>query len=157
MTDTTTELIQAAGRPRSVGSCTTATVGRRGAEVLQPELDSLVRKLVLELARSGVALHRTEEGGRQTVLDVQVGEFRCVLTQLPASEHRCGPAQRLSPREAEIVRLVGAGHTNKTIATVLDISLYTVSTHLRRIFAKLGVSTRAAMIAAVSGDLGYQA
>jgi DNA-binding CsgD family transcriptional regulator len=58
----------------------------------------------------------------------------------------------LSPREREIVRLVAKGLPNKAIADVLDISLWTVATHLRRIFAKLGVGTRAEMIARVIGD-----
>lgn len=53
----------------------------------------------------------------------------------------------LSPREREIVRLVARGLPNKTIATVLEISSWTVATHLRRVFAKLEVTTRAAMVA----------
>ena len=53
----------------------------------------------------------------------------------------------LSPREHEIARMVAKGYANKTIATVLDISSWTVGSYLRRIFAKLGVSTRAAMVA----------
>jgi len=53
----------------------------------------------------------------------------------------------LSPREQEIVRLVAEGHPNKIIAAELDISAWTVGTHLRRIFAKLGVASRAAMVA----------
>jgi DNA-binding CsgD family transcriptional regulator len=43
--------------------------------------------------------------------------------------------------------MVAKGYANKTIAAVLDISCWTVSTHLRRIFAKLGVGSRAAMVA----------
>lgn len=54
---------------------------------------------------------------------------------------------RLSAREQEIARLISAGHTNKTVAAVLDISLWTVDTHIRRIFAKLGVRSRSAMVA----------
>jgi len=53
----------------------------------------------------------------------------------------------LSPREKEIVRMVAEGHPNKVIADVLAISSWTVCTHLRRIFAKLGVCSRAAMVA----------
>jgi DNA-binding CsgD family transcriptional regulator len=52
---------------------------------------------------------------------------------------------------------VSHGLTNKAIASVLDISTWTVSTHLRRIFAKIGVSTRAAMVAKVvrpASDIG---
>ena len=53
----------------------------------------------------------------------------------------------LSPREKEIIRLVAIGYPNKTIAGVLDISPWTVATHVRRIFSKIGVHGRAAMIA----------
>jgi DNA-binding NarL/FixJ family response regulator len=38
------------------------------------------------------------------------------------------------------------GKQNKHIAKQLKISEWTVSTHLRRIFAKLGVASRAAMV-----------
>ncbi|HUM91481.1 MAG TPA: LuxR C-terminal-related transcriptional regulator [Candidatus Competibacter sp.] len=38
------------------------------------------------------------------------------------------------------------GRLNKQIADRLHISEWTVSTHLRRIFAKLGVRSRAAMV-----------
>ena len=55
---------------------------------------------------------------------------------------RC--ALSLSPREREIVRMVALGRQNKVIASVLNISSWTVCTHLRRIFAKLGVTSRAA-------------
>jgi DNA-binding CsgD family transcriptional regulator len=57
------------------------------------------------------------------------------------------PARVLSPRELQIARLVANGATNQAIATALDISTWTVSTHLRRIFAKLSVCTRAEMVA----------
>jgi DNA-binding CsgD family transcriptional regulator len=78
------------------------------------------------------------------LLDVTVDGVRCALTLVHPSR-----ADMLSPREREIARMVANGCTNKMIASVLDISLWTVSTHLRRIFAKLGVSTRAAMVARV--------
>jgi DNA-binding CsgD family transcriptional regulator len=57
----------------------------------------------------------------------------------------------LSPRELEIARLVARGATNRMIASVLEISTWTVSTHLRRIFAKLGVASRAEMVATLLG------
>ena len=43
--------------------------------------------------------------------------------------------------------MVAKGHPNKVIADVLNISSWTVCTHLRRIFAELGVGSRAAMVA----------
>jgi DNA-binding CsgD family transcriptional regulator len=86
----------------------------------------------------------------ELVLDVEVDGFRCVLVcspQRPDREHAL-----LSPREREIARMVAQGYPNKTIAAVLDISSWTVSTHLRRIFAKLSVRSRAAMVARILED-----
>jgi DNA-binding CsgD family transcriptional regulator len=60
---------------------------------------------------------------------------------------------KLSAREREIARLISSGHTNKTVAAVLEISLWTVDTHIRRIFAKLGVRSRSAMVAQLA-ELG---
>jgi DNA-binding NarL/FixJ family response regulator len=53
----------------------------------------------------------------------------------------------LSPREAEVLRLVAAGLTNRAIATALTISERTVDRHVSNIFSKLDVSTRAAATA----------
>ena len=52
----------------------------------------------------------------------------------------------LSPREEQIVRLAAQGHPNKIIAHELKISPWTVNTHLRRIFAKLQVCSKTAMV-----------
>jgi DNA-binding CsgD family transcriptional regulator len=41
-----------------------------------------------------------------------------------------------------VARLIGAGHTNKSAAAQLHVSANTVGTHLRSVFAKLGVSSR---------------
>lgn len=59
---------------------------------------------------------------------------------------------RLSPREREIVLLVAQGYPTKAIARYLGISIWTVATHLRRIFARLGVQSRAAMVARLFQD-----
>lgn len=55
-------------------------------------------------------------------------------------------ATLLSERELQIAILVALGHPNKQIAHQLHLSEWTVSTYLRRIFAKLGVDSRAAMV-----------
>jgi DNA-binding CsgD family transcriptional regulator len=49
----------------------------------------------------------------------------------------------LTAREAEVLRLVASGKTNKDIAVELVISEHTVARHLQNMFAKLGVSSRA--------------
>jgi DNA-binding CsgD family transcriptional regulator len=80
----------------------------------------------------------------EVLVDTEVDGDRYLLVRMrrPAT----GRIQ-LSPREQEIVRMVAKGHPNKVIADVLNISSWTVCTHLRRIFAKLGVGSRAAMVA----------
>lgn len=87
----------------------------------------------------------------EVLLDLRVEGVRCLLVRAQTPSTRLRPV--LSPREQEIARMVAQGYTNKTIAGVLEISLWTVSTHLRRIFAKLAVSTRAAMVAALAGPV----
>jgi DNA-binding NarL/FixJ family response regulator len=51
----------------------------------------------------------------------------------------------LSRREVEVARLVAEGKTNREIAAELFLSNRTVESHLSRVFAKLGVSSRAAV------------
>jgi DNA-binding CsgD family transcriptional regulator len=51
----------------------------------------------------------------------------------------------LTDRELEVARLVTAGKTNREIAAELFLSEKTVETHLSHAFAKLGVSSRAAL------------
>jgi DNA-binding CsgD family transcriptional regulator len=87
----------------------------------------------------------------EIVLDLDVDGFRFLLIRLPKPTQTTA---QLSPREREIVRLVALGHSNKIIADVLNISTWTVCTHLRRIFAKLGVGSRAAMVAHL-GEIGW--
>jgi non-specific serine/threonine protein kinase len=53
----------------------------------------------------------------------------------------------LSDRELEVARLVARGLTDREIADQLAISPHTVDNHLRHIFAKLNLSTRAALAA----------
>ncbi|MBT2439314.1 LuxR family transcriptional regulator [Streptomyces sp. ISL-36] len=53
----------------------------------------------------------------------------------------------LTRREAEVLRLVAAGGTNRDIAHALVISEHTVARHLNNIFAKLGVTSRTAATA----------
>ena len=82
------------------------------------------------------------ERAEEVLFDAEVDGTRYLFIRMPKTEKF-----RLSPREQEIVRMVAEGHPNKIIADVLNISAWTVCTHLRRIFAKLGVGSRAAMVA----------
>lgn len=56
----------------------------------------------------------------------------------------------LSHREMEIAGLICRGKQNKEIAYLLNLSEYTVENHLRRIYRKLGIHNRAALVACFS-------
>jgi DNA-binding NarL/FixJ family response regulator len=52
-------------------------------------------------------------------------------------------AEELTPREAEVLRLIAAGQSNREISRTLFVSEATVKTHINRIFAKTGSRDRA--------------
>ena len=58
-----------------------------------------------------------------------------------------GIAEMLTKRELQIAAMVAGGELNKRIAGRLRISEYTVSTHIRRMFSKLGIKSRASLAA----------
>ena len=107
----------------------------------------LIRRLANNVSKSTPSSVRREQSDdvREVILDVEVDGARYLLVRSPFKSPRTQVL--LSPREQEIARMVAKGYANKTIAAVLDISCWTVGTHLRRIFAKLGVGSRAAMVA----------
>ncbi|HQQ70430.1 MAG TPA: response regulator transcription factor [Alicycliphilus sp.] len=58
----------------------------------------------------------------------------------PVAEHE---PERLSQREKEVLRMVASGYTSVEIGTQLQISALTVNTHIKNIYRKLQVRTRA--------------
>jgi DNA-binding NarL/FixJ family response regulator len=77
----------------------------------------------------------------QSVLSPSVATRLITRVRTPAVEP-------LSQRELEVLELVAAGTTNREAAARLFISEATVKSHLLNIYAKLGVSDRAAAVAA---------
>jgi DNA-binding NarL/FixJ family response regulator len=76
----------------------------------------------------------------QSVLSPSVATTLINRVRTPAVEP-------LSQREIEVLELVAAGTTNREAAVKLFISEATVKSHLLNIYAKLGVSDRAAAVA----------
>jgi DNA-binding CsgD family transcriptional regulator len=113
----------------------------------QASADEVLRTL-LDLIEKNCSSDSNEARGsnssEEVLVDTEIYGSRYLLVRMPKPS---SSQIRLSPREHEIVRMVAKGHPNKVIADVLNISSWTVCTHLRRIFAKLGVGSRAAMVA----------
>jgi non-specific serine/threonine protein kinase len=97
------------------------------------------------------AVEARQAGARLSLKDA----IACALTPdmpvdaanpLPIEERR---PYGLTARELDVVRLAAEGKTNRQIAEVLILSDKTVKRHFDNVFAKLGVSSRAAATAAV--------
>ena len=78
-----------------------------------------------------------EEAGRAVELRLQSPALAAPAEVFPAG---------LSKREAEVIRLVSAGLTNAQVADRLYLSRRTVDAHLRRIYDKLDLSSRTAIV-----------
>ena len=80
----------------------------------------------------------------QAVLDPAVQQrLLSAAVRAPAAPAGPAPADNdLTPREAEVLRLIAAGKSNREIARALFVSEATVKTHVNRIFAKTGSRDR---------------
>jgi serine/threonine-protein kinase len=91
------------------------------------------------------ALHRVTDG--ECVIDPTI------VARL-MGRHRSGSSlDRLTPREREVLVLIGRGFPNKRIALELGLAEKTVKTHVGHVLAKLGVTdrTQAAVLAVRAG------
>jgi two-component system response regulator NreC len=76
----------------------------------------------------------------QTYLNPQLG------ARLAAQPAEDTPPDSLSPRETEVLTLIGLGHTNTEIAASLFLSVRTVESHRSHIQQKIGLTTRAELV-----------
>lgn len=128
-----------------------ASIGACGAGLLT---DAVALTLIGgDLAADTAALERRLGVARVTELRKQSAEMsevalvdlalRSVRTYLAGAVG----ASSLTARERDILRLVARGLTDKEIATELEVAVRTVTTHVSRVLAKLGVATRTAAAA----------
>jgi DNA-binding CsgD family transcriptional regulator len=123
---------------------------------MRMEVEDLLRLILDQVEEKEGLAHVPERNGLVTavLLEIEMDGAHYTITRQAAIEPVTEASCALSPREKEVARLVAKGFSNKTIAAILDISPWTVSTHLRRIFNKLDVGSRAEMITqALQGGL----
>lgn len=112
---------------------------------------------ILSCAEAGIVGYVARDGSVSdliaTVESVVRGEARCSpqitaallrrVAALAAERRVEGPSVTLTPRQLEIVRLIGQGFSNKEIARRLCIELSTVKNHVHSALEKLGTHRRA--------------
>jgi predicted ATPase/DNA-binding CsgD family transcriptional regulator len=136
------------GRPRAALRLAggAAALGGRGGTHMAEAAVRPVRRLVEQARREvgpAAAERLVAQGARMTVDELMAD----------AMAGPTDPDAVLSPREREVAALVGDGLTNREIGTTLFISPRTVETHVDHIKTKLGLATRAQVVAWAVHDL----
>ncbi len=103
------------------------------------------------------SIHRVVEGGTQmsaAVLHAAVENL--IKNGRKTLAERTAEAAHLTPREVDVLRLLGNGDSNKIIAATLGITLGTTKKHVRNVIDKLQARSRthAAITAAQAGIVG---
>jgi two-component system nitrate/nitrite response regulator NarL len=112
--------------------------------------------LVYRAIEQGAAGYLPKESRRIEILDAVLACARGetvvppVLATGLAEElrrHAAGGRPLLTPRESQVLGLIAQGKSIPVIATELTLGATTVKTHVGNVYAKLGVSDRAAAVA----------
>ena len=96
---------------------------------------------------------RSVAGGAEVLPPTLTNTLFTQISQTPnlGSEARRLEAVGLTPRELEVVDLLGTGLSNKEIATRLNIAVHTVKSHVHNTLEKLALSSRLEVAAFVHG------
>lgn len=113
----------------------------------------LLKDRVGDVPEFMAALHRVASGG--TVLDPEV------VSQVVGRHRGVDPLDHLTPREREVLGLMAEGHDNGRIGELLELSMPSVSKHIKNVFTKLGLPASGtghrrvlAVLAFLNGDGG---
>ena len=111
--------------------------------------------MALEAGADGYLLKRTRPDDlRAAMVNVMGGGApmtseiaRLVVESFRKSTSTSKPVVRLSAREEEVLILLSKGYSNKEIASQLSIGVETISSHLKHIYKKMHVRSRAEAVA----------
>ena len=98
------------------------------------------------------AIEQIQEGGApisSMLARHLLKRFRSVQDSLPAtSAPDLAKAVLLTERETDVLKLVAQGYVNKEIASKLNVTGYTVGSHVKNLYKKLSVHTRVQVVRA---------
>jgi DNA-binding CsgD family transcriptional regulator len=118
-------------------------VQRRVCEFVEAHLSESIGLESLA-ATAGLSMHDFARAFEQTVgVTPHSYVVRRRIERAKEMSSMSGIAAALSPRERSILDFIGQGQSNKEIARVLGIAPETVKSHVKNMFAKLGVERRA--------------
>jgi DNA-binding CsgD family transcriptional regulator len=130
------------------GDIETASTSLRQARTIWRDLETPYEEAQTCLLLAAVCERRGDQDSRRLELDAARRLFKQLNAEpwlariAEPSDRTRQPAGSLSEREAQVLRLLAAGKTNRAIADELFISEKTVARHVSNIFDKLGVSNR---------------
>jgi DNA-binding NarL/FixJ family response regulator len=128
-----------------------------GAPVIAVGISEQDEQKIIACAEAGVAgYHMRGDSLRDLITlihNVAAGRSFCPppvatillrrLSNLAAQPQQAGRDLALTPREAQILKMLELGRSNSEIAARLDIAVHTVKNHVHNLLTKLGVNTRA--------------
>ncbi|HSK98756.1 MAG TPA: LuxR C-terminal-related transcriptional regulator [Rubrobacteraceae bacterium] len=115
-----------------------------GRALARAEPEGYIRTFVDEGASMAAMLRRLLRGQRDPGLEVSPGYVSELLVVLvPSTKSSWSFVELMSERELEVLRLAASGASNREIAANLFLSLDTVKSHLKHVYHKLGVHSRA--------------
>jgi predicted ATPase/DNA-binding CsgD family transcriptional regulator len=117
----------------------------QGGEMLFAQLWAQGQTMTLKQALQ-VALTEPTPSSRAAD-QAQISTQETLPNALPASRKRVTLPAGLSTRQAQVLRLLTGGQSNRAIADTLGLSEKTIINHLTSIFQKIGCENRAAAVA----------
>jgi two-component system, NarL family, response regulator YdfI len=135
--------IQRQGQYSSVRDWLNEVLDRMTVLLILPEPDPAIFSLIRHAGPAGL-LHSNASGDQivQAIKAIALGLNVLDSALNPQSPDEEMPTEQLTPREAEVLRLLADGLGNREIAAKLNVSEHTIKFHIRSILGKLGAASR---------------